>query len=339
MKFKSASTSAIYKKVAVYGGPGQGKTIIALSAPGKKLIIDTEGGSLAYSSLTPFEVLHTQSFGEIKATIDELSVNPPTEETTLIIDSASIIWSGLQQAMLEKLLGEKGIRAMDGTEKVQFSMASWGILKRWHKDIVNTLMSLKCHVVCTFRENELRDEVTFKPTGVYVAEFEKGTPYIFDYMGRIHDRKFKFTKGRLAHQGKLIDLIGKTVDVPKIESGSDLTKIWDAMFPIQEKATEAHPRTNGDAPEILNKDTESLSLSRKIRSHYLPKYGINNDDFELYCSNKILKDGVTRLAVPGEDGKVHLSEVKPDMLKWLIDVLESESSRGSLIKRIEELKK
>lgn len=339
-KFTKANSTIAYKKLAVFGGAGAGKTIIALSAPGKKYVIDTEGGSLPYASLTDFEVLPTQSFGEIKEVIDGLYDNPPSEETSLIIDSGSIIWAGLQQAMLEKKLEKEGMQAKYGTERVQFSMADWGILKKWNKDIFNTLMALKCHVVCTFRESEQRDETTFKGTGVFNPEWEKNSPYTFSFVGRVHDRSLTFTKGRLAKDGQLIDIRGKNIPIPIVQNGQDLSKIWESLFgnegPAQAAPTSL-PSTESKDVGLIDKDPASLNLSRKIRSELAPKAGVSAKDLDLYCANKKMKDG-SPFCVVGEDGKVHLSEIPADRLQWLADVLNSEKSREMLITRVNELK-
>lgn len=338
--FKPAKTVSAYKKLAVFGGPGSGKTVLTLAAPGKKMVIDTESGTIPYASLTEFDIIHTQDFGEIKNAIDELSSNPPKEESALIIDSTSIIWAGLQQAMLEKKLGEKGIKVSQGTEKVVLNQADWGILKKWNNDIFNTLMSLKCHVVCTFRETELREEDGFKGTGVFNPQWEKNTPYVFDFVGRINDRKFTFRKGRLAREGRLVDLMGKSVDIPNIEKGSDLPLLWEALFGKElDKPVAAHVVSKSTNVNFLNNDPESLKLSRELRSVILPKYEIKNEDIELYLLNKTLKDGVTPVCSKGEDGKVHLSEISAEILRWLIQVVETDASREKLKVRIEELKK
>lgn len=338
MKFKPAVSQTAYKKLAVFGGPGQGKSILALSAPGKKMVIDTEGGTLPYAGLTSFEVQHTHSFGDIKDAVDELSSNPPTEETSLIIDSGSLIWAGLQQAMLEKKMEEKGLKASMGTEKVQFVLADWGILKKWHNNIINTLLTLKCHVVVTFRESEGMDEITYKKTGVFSPQWEKNTAYAFDYVGRISDRGFTFTKGRMAEGSRLVDMVGKRITIPTVVEGKDLPLIWQALFGLSQAKPEAAHPVVAEKLENLQDDVDSLKIAHEIRSKILPKYGISNDDMELYIVNKTMKDG-SPLAIKGEDGKVHLSNIKSEVLKWLVDVLEGEASRMALLKRIEELKK
>lgn len=339
MKFTPAKKAATYVKLAIYGGAGAGKTIVGLSAPGKKFFLDTEGGSLNYASLTDFEVLHTQSFGEIKEAIDELADNPPKEETTLVIDSASIIWSGIQQAMLEKKMQKEGIRAMEGTEKVVFNQADWGVCKRWNKDIFNTLMALKCHVVCTFRENEIMDEVTFRKTGEYSAQWEKNSPYTFDFVGRISNRSLAFTKGRMAKDGRLVDMVGKRVSIPTIESGSDLPKVWEAIFGVRTEApTMAHPQNNGEVKDVksVEKNPESLKLGHKIHSNLLPLCGISFEDMSMYLLAKKDKND-NPIATKGDDGKLHLSDMKPEHLEWLIGILESDKV-NQLKEKIQQMK-
>lgn len=340
MKFTKAKNATTYKKLAIYGGPGVGKTVVCLSAPGKKLVLDTEGGSLNYASLTEFEVAHTQSFGEIKETIDDLESNPPKEETSLIIDSASIIWAGLQQSMLEKKMQKDGIKAMEGTEKVVFNQADWGVLKRWNKDIFNTLMTLKCHVICTFRESELMDEVTFRKTGEFLPQWEKNSPYTFDFVGRISDRKLTFTKGRLAKDGKLVDMVGKKIEIPTVTEGSQLSSIWNAIFGSSENPPEmAHPsHEERYDSKTVGKDPESLKLGHKIHSNLLPLTGISFEDLSLYMLSKKTASG-EQVARSGEDGKLHLSDIKPEHLRWIIGILEDDSKRLQLIGKIEELKK
>lgn len=339
-RFAPASKAPTFRKVAIFGGPGSGKTIVCLSAPGRKLVIDTEGGTLNYSSLTEFGVEHTQSFRTVKDTIDDLAKNPPKEETTLVIDSASIIWSGLQQSMLEKKMEEKGIVALEGTEKVQFSMADWGILKRWNADIFNTLMALKCHVVCTFRESETRDD-DFKPTGNFIPEWEKKTPYTFDFVFRIVKRTAECRKGRAAKDGILLDLEGKKIALPKVEKGSDLPSIWKALFGEFETGvpSQAHPSEEGEKDRAaVTKDPTAVMLARQLRAEVLPKFGISNEDAEIYLCSKT--DGAGKpLAARGEDGKVHLSDCKANVLKWLIDNLAIDKNRLVIISKIEALKK
>lgn len=339
MKFKPAIAESRYIKLAVYGGPGAGKSIIALSAPGRKLAIDTEAGLIPYASLTEFDVIHTQSFGDIKQIVDELSIKPPEEETTLIIDSCSIIWSGLQQSMTESKLQSKGLRVKEGTENVQFSAIDWNIVKRWHKDILNTLMSLKCHVVCTFREVEMMNE-QFQKTGETRPEAEKNSAYTFDFVGRIHGRKFTFTKGRLARDARLIDLIGRTVSIPAVDKGNELSSIWTALFGEKSEAPKvAHPEMSEAKGKDIEKDPEALKLAHEIRSSLAPKAGIDNDGLKLYCTNKVMADGVTKFSELDADGEFHLSALSLDRLNWLADVLRNQKSAMALTQKVDELKK
>lgn len=337
MKFSPAKSIKLYRKLAVYGGIGVGKSILGLSSPGKLLVLDTEAGTIPFASLRPFDVLHTQAFGDVKGVIDDLASNPPAEETTLVIDSASIIWAGLQQAMLEKKLTVAGIKAMDGTEKVQFAMADWGILKRWHSDIMNTLMSLKCHVVCTFRESEVRDETTFKGTGEFVPQWEKNTGYVFDFVGRVNKRTFTFTKGRLAIDGKLIDLTGKKVKIPDVKDGADLPKIWEALFGAGEYVPNgAAPVPQATPAAILESDPEAIRLAHELHKTHIPKAGIAEADLTVYLLNKEV-DG-KKIATLSADGKFHFGDMAPKWLNWLIEGLEDPARRMQLIKKIQDIK-
>lgn len=339
MKFQPATQTRQYINLAVFGPAGCGKTLMGLSAPGKKLVIDTEGGSLPYASLAKFEVMHTQSFGDIKSVVDDMISSPPSEETSLIIDSASLIWQGLQQSMLEKKMREKGLTAEDGTEKVQFALADWGILKRWNSDIFNGLMAVKAHKVCTFRENEVMDEHTFKKTGIFVPQWEKNTPYIFDFVGRIHDRKFTFTKGRMAKDGKVIDLVGKSVPIPTIENGADLPKLWSALFGVSnDKPQEARPLAPEAKPGTLEKDPDSIRIAKEIHAKLLPHAKISFEDFTLYLLDK--KDAAGNpIAALSEDGKLHLSTMSPKALRFCVAVLSDPAKVMQLGAKINELKK
>jgi len=201
-------------------------------------------------------------------------------------------------------------------------------------------MALKCHVVCTFRESEVRDEVTFKGTGVFNPEWEKSSPYTFDFVGRISARNFTFTKGRMAKDGKLIDLIGRAVAIPTVHEGKDLPLIWKNLFGDESgKPTEAHPSASGELKDVekLDKDPEATKLAHKIYSNLLPISGILFEDLSLYLLNKKTPEGDS-VAKLGEDGKLHLSSISMKYLNWIADVLEDNEKCGKLKAKILELR-
>lgn len=199
-------------KSLVFGGPGAGKTYLALGAPGPIAVIDTEGGTAFYegrAGLSPFERLTTKSYAEVKAAVDFLATGDHPYKT-LVIDPVTIIYETLQASALIRRaeINARRRRGATDPDEADLEQLDWGRIKRSYKQLMNALVNLDMHVVVTAREKAetVRDPQTgeFNTTGRYLPDAEKGTAYWFDVVLRLSDRNGRrvatITKDRTAEE-------------------------------------------------------------------------------------------------------------------------------------------
>ncbi len=200
--FVKASTKKKYLKIAIYGGPGVGKTYFGLGFP-SPAVIDLEGGTDFYADRFQFSVLDTKSFAEILEAVEFLE-SGQHDFKTLIIDPITVIWSSLQDGRLE--FKTKNVnKAVSGEERTLFTYQDWGQIKRFYSMLMTKLVNLPMHVVMVGRQ---KDEYEIKGNemskiGVKM-ESEKSTLYLPDICFRLEvDKAGKrialFEKDRSGH--------------------------------------------------------------------------------------------------------------------------------------------
>ena len=180
--FKPAEAVAPRVKCLVYGPSGVGKTYLALTAPGKVAVIDTEGGTAFYANragLSEFDVLPTKTFNDVTRAIAYLR-DHPGEYETLVIDPVTVLYETLQDAAQ---LRRARVR---NDADAELEMLDWNAIKRAYKALMTDIINLPMHVIVTARE---RDETVkqgreFVKVGVK-ADAEKSTPYYFDTIVRL----------------------------------------------------------------------------------------------------------------------------------------------------------
>lgn len=188
--FRPAEQVAPKVKALVYGPSGVGKTFLALTAPGRIAVIDTEGGTAFYANrvgpkgLSPFDVLPTKTFAQVEQAVTFLRANPGTYET-LVIDPVTVLYETLQDAAQDRRAEVRRNAEAD------LEMLDWQRIKRAYKRLMTDLVNLPMHVVVTARETDLTEERT-APNGrkerVKIGlkpEAEKSTPYYFDTVIRL----------------------------------------------------------------------------------------------------------------------------------------------------------
>ena len=188
--FRPAEQVAPKVKCLVYGPAGVGKTYLALTAPGRVAVIDTEGGTAFYANrvgeggLSPFDVLPTKTFAQVEQAVAYLRANPGTYES-LVIDPVTVLYETLQDAAQHRR-GEKRNDALADLE-----MIDWQHIKRAYKRLMTDLVNLPLNVVVTARESDLTEE---RQTGSgrkervkigYKPDAEKSTTYYFDSVVRL----------------------------------------------------------------------------------------------------------------------------------------------------------
>jgi hypothetical protein len=116
--FKAPTATRPRVKALVFGASGVGKTYLALSAPGKIAMIDTEAGSSFYSNrgLTDYDVLHTKSYRDVKDAIGQLAAAHQAgalQEPQVPVDGGQPMpLRALPEAFMQLLAAELGIRLL-----------------------------------------------------------------------------------------------------------------------------------------------------------------------------------------------------------------------------------
>lgn len=184
-------------KALVFGGPGAGKTYLALGSPGRVAVIDTEGGTAFYAGrkgLSDFDVLPTKTYAEVKAAVEYLATpEGRAAYATVVIDPVTIIYETLQaSALLRRAeMNRRRGRGSSDPDEADLEQLDWGRIKRSYKSLMTALVNLPQHVVVTAREKAetVRDPQSgeFNTTGRYLPDAEKGTAYYFDVVLRLVD--------------------------------------------------------------------------------------------------------------------------------------------------------
>lgn len=189
--FRAPDQAPTRAKLLVYGPSGVGKTFLALSAPGRIAVIDTEGGTAFYADrpgLSKFDVLPTKTFAQVEQAVAYLKANPGVYET-LVIDPVTVLYETLQDAAQQRRADQR--RNVDA----DLEMLDWQHIKRAYKRLMNELVNLPMHVVVTAREADLKEERTSssgRKESVKIGlkpSAEKDTDYHFDTVVRLEAGK------------------------------------------------------------------------------------------------------------------------------------------------------
>lgn len=169
-------------KCLIYGPSGVGKTYLALTAPGKVAVIDTEGGTAFYAGrdgLSAFDVLPTKTFNDVTRAVGYLR-DHPGEYETLVIDPVTVLYETLQDAAQMRRA-----RARNDAD-ADLEMLDWNAIKRAYKQLMTDLINLPMHVIVTAREKDetVKQGREFVKIGVK-PDAEKSTPYYFDTIVRL----------------------------------------------------------------------------------------------------------------------------------------------------------
>jgi len=193
-------------KALVFGASGVGKTYLALSAPAKVAMIDTEAGSSFYADrgLSSYEVMHTKTFKEVRDAVRALAANKGEFET-LVIDPITTIWETLQDAAA--LARQKKRNSVD---EVDLELLDWSKIKRLYKSLLTDIVNLPMNVIVTARE---KDEVEKRGSELvkvgHKPDCEKGTVYAFDSVIRLvatpEGRNAVILKDRTGATAKVIE--------------------------------------------------------------------------------------------------------------------------------------
>lgn len=164
----------------ISGPPKVGKTYLALQgAPRPMAVIDSEGSAQWYvgrKGFEPFDLIHTKSYRELRASLDWIKANPGTYKT-LVLDSISVFYSVLQDAAVAARTAQVVARGGEPTD-VDIEMKDWGRIRRLNKALMAELMNLPLNVLVTVREKDAveRQGGEFVKIGVK-PDADKGIEY------------------------------------------------------------------------------------------------------------------------------------------------------------------
>jgi len=170
--FKKATTVPTRLKAFVYGGPGTGKTITALSFP-NPAVIDTEKGTQHYSKYKDFSVLPAKDMKTIRAAIAEL-LRDPQGFKTIVIDSGTVLYEAIVIALENKL------KAKTGNPNYSIQPADYRIIKSEMKNFIHELLSLDMNIIMTARSKTLYAKGEFMKDIGIGPDIPEYIPFEFD---------------------------------------------------------------------------------------------------------------------------------------------------------------
>jgi len=264
LTFRKPGTKREGLKVLVWGKPGSGKTIFALSFP-KVVAIDSEDGMGWYEGeergRNLYQIANTQNFYELQETLSALKGMDGFE--TLVIDSETKFKENLQQTYIE-VEEKRAKRKGKDVEDVNLSIRSWGKIGNVQTDLQNLKIDLAStgrNVVSVAQLTEVKEQIGDKSVvvgkrpdmkkkaehdyDVVIELFTQGDGDDIQYKGRIYKDRTEVTK-----EGQVIN--NPSYDIWK--DRAEKTKEFDAKD--IDYSTENHA-----AKERLEKELEDDELT------------------------------------------------------------------------------
>ena len=204
MGFQKATKKQAKLRLAIVGTAGTGKTWTALEVAtglkgdGRVALIDTERGSASlYSDRFDFDVQELETFAP-SAYVKAIKEAEAGGYPVLVIDGLSPAWNGTD-GILEQV---DNAQARGGNK-----MRAWADATPKHKELIDTILQCKCHVIATMRAKTrwiLKEEetpggktrTTVEKAGLG-AEQREGFDYEFGVVGIMrHDHSMVIDKTR-----------------------------------------------------------------------------------------------------------------------------------------------
>ncbi|MEA2037944.1 MAG: ATP-binding protein, partial [Nanoarchaeota archaeon] len=148
MKFKKADKKGSFLRMALAGPAGSGKSYTSLEVGrflGKKVAaIDTERGSLSkYADKFDFDVMELENY-KLTTYIEAIKLAEKEGYDVLIVDSLSHAWFGVGGAL-------DAVEKVASRMKTPNSYTAWKEVTPLQNELINTILSVKCHVIVTMR--------------------------------------------------------------------------------------------------------------------------------------------------------------------------------------------
>ncbi|MBO3463964.1 ATP-binding protein [Aetokthonos hydrillicola Thurmond2011] len=261
--FKKAVKSQSKLRLALIGVSGSGKTFSALSiASGLSqniAVIDTEHGSASkYADKFNFDVLELSSFHP-QQYINAIQAASSAGYEVLIVDSLSHAWMGKDGAL------EQVDRIAKRTQSNN-SFAAWRDVTPLHNQLVEAIVSSKCHLIATMRAKteyvlEPNEKGKMAPRKVGMAPIQRdGLEYEFDVVADLDlNHNFIVSKSRCS------ELSGQIINKPG-ENVAGILKDWlySGQLPEQNTTKLEYTIPATYDRNLLNAEIESIIKRRNI---------------------------------------------------------------------------
>lgn len=224
-------------KLLIYGLPGTGKTLAALTFP-RPAVIDSEGGTDLYAGrpgVPAFSVLRAKSMDELNAAVAFIQADKGKTFDTLIIDPITVFYDVQKEAAAKT--------SKDGEMNVRL----WGKVNGRMVSLYNVLTNLPVHVVVIARESVLYtgEGLNLKASG-YKADADKKIEYMFDFVIRMRkDHSAEVIKSRGVGLDKEIANVNWGVFA---KAAGMFTDGQTLVVKDEDKAAEVDARAYEDAP-------------------------------------------------------------------------------------------
>lgn len=191
---KATGAAACVKlKLFLFGEPGTGKTLTALSFP-RPVVLDLEGGAEAYEDSFGFALLDRASFGGVETNdwdrldgaVDWLLQHPAHGFGTLVIDPITVAWEACCDLWISRFLQHRPAgRQGHKHEFYDLQPADWRHLKGSLKSLFRKLARLDMHIVAIAREKPLYAEGAMMRRIGETWDGDRGLAYYFDAVVRL----------------------------------------------------------------------------------------------------------------------------------------------------------
>jgi len=234
--FKSLKDAKVNRgiKILSYGNFGTGKTHFGLSSDSPVYILDTENGASPLADKFPEakvlsicssegenvdekdEVVNFERFEEA---VNYLCLLPEANNSTIIVDSLSDVWSWCQAYAKTKIFKIP----LEERFKQQFD---WAVPSGMLRKLIQKLINKECNVIFTAREDEIY-EGAGKPSGRYKPSVQKKVPFMVDI---VLYHEIKFINKKLIYQARIEKcrvngaLVGKIIEDISIKKIKELMK-------------------------------------------------------------------------------------------------------------------
>jgi hypothetical protein len=281
----SHSLERLRPKILIYGESGTGKTVTALSLPGRKLVIDGEQGCTAYAGSYDFDLpagndgkpLTTDDPQELERIVDDLLIDPGPY-TVLVIDPLTTFYTrsiDLADSSLRPRAESVAIARRRELTAYDSAMnpGAWGAIKRHFARLFSKLRRLDMAVIVTCRE-----KTTLEPTpdggfrkGDAVPDGDAKWRHEFDYVLRLRS----VGGARVAYVDKMRDVQQTAASIENFSAARLVELIGADGFT---RTAEPRPLISDEQAEMLRGLIHDLGVTPANLARALTKRGANSID-------------------------------------------------------------